>query len=121
MSQCYPAAESAALDGCPIEDTRNKSSRHFDPHREPFDPNRKGMMLPLPGILECTAVYPGQKTHAPSPCWRDSTTKPVKWQHMTKDTARQLYQQAEDFERQTRQPGKQDGDSGATGWPCCAP
>ena len=63
------------------------------------------MMLPLPGILECT----GQKTRAPSPCWRDSVAKPVKWQHMTPDAAKELYRQAEDFERQTRQRGRQDG------------
>jgi hypothetical protein len=98
-----------------IEDIRTKRSRYFDRHREPFSSNRKCMMLPLPGILECNAVYPGQKTRAPSPCWRDSTSKPVKWQHMTPDAAKELYRQAEDFERQTRKHGRQDGALGRNG------
>lgn len=97
------------------EDTRTKQSRYFDRHREPFDPGRKGRMLPLPGTLECSAVYPGQKTRAPSACWRDSSAKLVRWQHMTPKAAGELYRQAEDFERQTRQPGRQDGALGRNG------
>jgi hypothetical protein len=34
---------------------------------------------------------------------------------MTPDAAKELYRQAEDFERQTRQPGKQDGALGRNG------
>jgi len=102
------------------EDTSTKQSRYFDPYRESHQhrDRRTGWMqglLPLGALLGSTAIYPGQKTYAPSPCWNDSTTKPVKWQHMTPDAAKELYRQAEDFERQTRQPGKQDGALGRNG------
>lgn len=114
MSAPFQPAESPAFMPHP-EDTRSKASMHFDPHRESFDPARKGRMMTLPGLLGSSAIYDGQKTRAPSPCWRDSTTKPVKWQHMTPDAAKELYRQAEDFERQTRQPGRQDGAIGRNG------
>jgi len=103
------------------EDTSTKQSRYFDPRREPPQHRErlpKGWMqglLPLGALLGSTAIYAGQKTYAPSPCWRDSTTKPVKWQRMTPDAAKELYRQAEDFERQTRQAGKQDGALGRNG------
>jgi hypothetical protein len=102
------------------EDTRTKLSRHFDPHREPHQ-NRgerwmQGLLpLSLGALFNTVATYPGQKTKAPSPCWRESTTKPVKWQHMTPDAAKELYRQAEDFERQTRRPGRQNGMLGRNG------
>ena len=114
MSAPFQRAESASDEPC-FEDTRTKASRYRDRHREPYDPDRKAEMLSLPGLLGSTAYYDGQKTRAPSPCWRDSTTKPVKWQHMTPDTAKEIYRQAEDFERQTRQPGRQDGMLGRNG------
>jgi hypothetical protein len=114
MSAPFQPAESAALKPC-LEDTRTKASRYTDRHREPYDPHRSGKMMTLPGLLGSTAFYDGQKTRAPSPCWRNSTSKPVKWQHMTPDTAKELYRQAEDFERQTRQPGRQDGTLGRNG------
>jgi hypothetical protein len=114
MSAPFQPTESAILD-TPFEDTRSKASRYRDRHREPFDPNRKGKMITLSGLLGSTAIYPEQKTYAPSPCWRDSTTKPVKWQHMTPAVAKEIYRQAEDFERQTRQPGHQDGAIGRNG------
>ena len=115
MPKCVPEANLYLVDECQPEDTSTKRSRHFDPHREPHNPNRKGMMLPLWSYLGSTPIYEGQNTYAPSPCWRDSTTKPVKWQHMTPDAAKELYRQAEDFERQTRRPGKQDGALGRNG------
>ena len=109
----FQSAESAAPQPC-FEDTRTKASRYVDRQREPYDPNRSGKMMTLPGLLGSTAIY-DNTTRAPSPCWRNSTTKPVKWQHMTPDRAKELYRQAEDFERQTRRPGRQDGALGRNG------
>ncbi len=66
-----------------------------------------GLLAGLPG---------GQsKTYAPSPVWRDSTTKDVKFQPLPKRKAVRLWHDARRFERQTRQPGKQDGALGRNG------
>jgi hypothetical protein len=46
---------------------------------------------------------------APSPVWRDSTTERPKFRPITKKEAAKLYQEAQRFERATRQPGKQEG------------
>jgi len=105
---------------CQPEDTRTKQSRYFDPHREPYQPRdrRNGWQqgfLPIAALLGSAVDVPGQESRAPSPCWSDSTTKPAKWQRMTKDAAKEIYRQAEDFERQTRQPGRQDGAIGRNG------
>jgi hypothetical protein len=103
------------------EDTRAKQSRYFDPFRELNDPRpkiREGWkqgLLPLAGLLASSQLYTGHKTKAPSPCWRDSTTKEVKWHRISKADAKEVYRQAEDFERQTRQPGRQDGRLGRNG------
>jgi hypothetical protein len=56
-----------------IEDTRTRQIRYFDPHHEPFDPRRNGLMRPLTDLFKCEAIYPFQKTRAPSPCWGGST------------------------------------------------
>jgi hypothetical protein len=70
------------------------------------------LMPPLPGL----AGLPGsQKTYAPSPVWRDSTTDDVKFHPLPKKQAARLYHRARDFERRTRQPGKQDGALGRNG------
>jgi hypothetical protein len=98
-----------------FEDTSTKASRHFDPHREPPALTRSNKPVTLASLFGSTAFYDGQKTRAPSPCWRDSTTKPVKWQHITPNQAKELYRKAEDFERQTRRPGRQDGALGRNG------
>jgi hypothetical protein len=50
-----------------------------------------------------------QSTYAAWPVWRDSTTKRVKFQPVPKKQAVKLWHDARRFERQTRQPGKQDG------------
>ena len=50
-----------------------------------------------------------QTSRAPSPVWRDSTTKRVKFAPMPKRQAVKLWHDARRFERQTRQPGRQDG------------
>jgi hypothetical protein len=66
-------------------------------------------------------LFPGlippapQTTYATWPVWRDSTTKEVKFQPMTRRQAVKLWHDARRFERQTRQPGKQDGAIGRNG------
>jgi hypothetical protein len=55
------------------------------------------------------------KTYAPSPVWRDSTTKKVRFQPLPKRQAVRLYHDARRFERQTRRPGRQDGALGRNG------
>ena len=69
-------------------------------------------MPPLPGLAGLAGSY---KTYAPSPVWRDSTTDEVKFQRMPKKVAVKLYHRARDFERRTREPGKQDGALGRNG------
>jgi hypothetical protein len=61
------------------------------------------------------ALAGSMKTYAPSPVWRDSTTDDVKFHPMPKRAAVKLYHRARDFERRTRQPGKQDGALGRNG------
>ena len=60
-------------------------------------------------------IPPAPKTYAAWPVWHDSTTKEVKFQPMKKKEAAKLWHKARDFERQTRQPGKQDGALGRNG------
>ncbi|HMD69469.1 MAG TPA: hypothetical protein VKF42_11360 [Chitinivibrionales bacterium] len=71
------------------------------------------LMPPLPGL---GGGWDGStKTYAPSPVWRDSTTDDVKFSPMPKKQAVKLYHRARDFERRTRQPGRQDGAIGRNG------
>ena len=60
-------------------------------------------------------IPPTPKTYAAWPVWHDSTTKEVKFQPMKKKEAAKLWHKARDFERQTRQDGKQDGAIGRNG------
>jgi len=80
---------------------------------------RSLLMLPLanfmPPIPGMTALAGSLKTYAPSPVWRDSTTDDVKFQPMPKKKAVKLFHRARDFERRTREPGKQDGAIGRNG------
>jgi hypothetical protein len=55
------------------------------------------------------------RTYARSPVWRDSTTAEVRFQPMPKKLAIRLWHRARDFERQTRERGKQDGALGRNG------
>jgi len=55
------------------------------------------------------------KTYAPWPVWKDSTTAEVKFTPLPKKQATQLWHKARRFERQTRQPGRQDGALGRNG------
>jgi hypothetical protein len=80
---------------------------------------RSLLMLPLANLLPSLPGLSGlegsQRSYAPSPVWRDSTTSDVKFQGMPKKKAIKLYHRARDFERRTRRPGKQDGAIGRNG------
>jgi hypothetical protein len=60
------------------------------------------------------STFFGFKTYA-RPVWSGSIAGPVKFRPLTKREAVRRYQQARRFERQTRQPGKQDGALGRNG------
>jgi hypothetical protein len=101
------------------EDTRTKASVYSDSCREPYDPNRSHFMRPLanhmPRLPGLTALSGSMRSYAPSPVWSDSTTNEVKFQPLPRRQAVKLYHRARDFERRTRQPGKQDGAIGRNG------
>ena len=61
------------------------------------------------GTLFHGLIPPAPRSYAIWPVWHDSTTKEVKFQPVPKRQAVKLWHAARDFERQTRQPGKQDG------------
>lgn len=54
-------------------------------------------------------------TRATWPVWKESTTKEVRFQPLPKKQAVRLWHDARRFERQTRQPGHQDGAIGRNG------
>jgi hypothetical protein len=89
-----------------------------NPNGEPMS-ERSFLMLPLANLMPSLPGLNGldgsYRTYAPSPVWRDSTTKTVKFQRMPKRAAVKLYHRAWDFERRTRAPGKQDGAIGRNG------
>jgi hypothetical protein len=71
-----------------------------------------------PQFCLSTPSFPGMLpplTYAAWPVWSDSTTKEVRSQPMTKRQAVQLWHDARRFERQTREPGRQDGAIGRNG------
>lgn len=80
---------------------------------------RSFLMLPLANLMPCLpglgSLEGSLKTYAPSPVWRDSTTEEVAFQPMPKKKAVKLWHRARAYERQTRQPGKQDGAIGRNG------
>jgi hypothetical protein len=67
--------------------------------------------LPSPRNSQPTS----SKTSAPFPVWSGSTTKPVRFVPLPKQEAIKLFYKAQEFERQTRKPGKQDGDVSRNG------
>ena len=74
-----------------------------------FQMLQAGFCLPaLPGLQ-------GPRTYAPSPVWSGSTTRPVRFMPTRRQDAAKLFHQARAFERQTRQPGHQDGRLGRNG------
>src|SRR5882724_8531544 len=72
-------------------------------------------MRPIAYALPSLPGFAGLKTYAAWPVWRDSTTQEVKFQAMPKRQAVKLFHQARRFERQTRQPSRQDGALGRNG------
>ena len=58
---------------------------------------------------------PKVKTYAPYPVWAGSTTAKVRFVPLPKQEAVRIFHKAREFERQTRKPGKQDGDVGSVG------
>jgi len=94
----------------------------LNPHA--YDPTRRPLLLPLanvigeilPGLdLPRFAVAGSRHTRAPWPVWKDSTTSKVKFMPVRKKEAVKWYHKARRFERQTRQPGMQDGALGRNG------
>jgi hypothetical protein len=70
----------------------------------------------LPGLGVPRFAFAGsQRTYAAWPVWRDSTTKKVQFLPLPKKKATKLFHKAREFERQTRQKGKQDGALGRNG------
>jgi hypothetical protein len=67
----------------------------------------------MPDVYALQPFLPAAR--ASTPVWRDSATKPVKWQPMSKKAAAKLWHRARVFERGTRQPGRQDGALGRNG------
>ena len=55
------------------------------------------------------------RTYAKWKVWNESTTAEVRFAPVSKKLAVKLFHKARDFERQTRQPGKQDGAIGRNG------
>ena len=88
-------------------------SIYADPCREPHSASRAEFMKPLanfmPPLPGLAGLPDSLKSYAPSPVWHDSTTKEVQFFRLPKKQAFAIYHQARKFERQTRQPGKQDG------------
>ena len=56
--------------------------------------------------------FAGPKTYAAWPVWSDSTTKPIRFQPLSKKAATKLWHRARDFDRQTHEPGKHGGSVG---------
>ena len=71
------------------------------------------LTLPLPYFAQLTGATP--ISYAPAPVWRNSTTSPVKFNAMSRKNAFKIWNEARRFERETRQPGKQDGALGRNG------
>jgi hypothetical protein len=72
-------------------------------------------MLQLAYALPQLPGFDSPETYAAWPVWRDSTTQKVKFTPLPKKQAVKLYHKARRFERQTRNPGKQDGALGRNG------
>src|SRR3954454_5174999 len=92
------------------------SDSHYDPIRSPLLPLGNVLDSVLPGLgLPSPAMAAIQRSYAPWPVWRDSTTKTVKFMPLPKKKAVKIFHKARAFERQTRQKGKQDGALGRNG------
>jgi hypothetical protein len=72
-------------------------------------------MLPIAQLLPALPGFTAAKTYATWPVWSKSTTAESKFAPMPKKEAVRLFHRARQFERQTRQPGRQDGALGRNG------
>ena len=72
-------------------------------------------MLHITQLLPALPGLTVPKTYAAWPVWRDSATADVRFAPLPKKQAVQLFHRARQFERQTRQPGRQDGAVGRNG------
>jgi hypothetical protein len=77
--------------------------------------SRRYRLLPLAQLLPALPGFAGPKTYAAWPVWKDSTSAEVRFAALPKKQAVKLYHKARDFERQTRQSGRQDGALGRNG------
>ena len=78
-------------------------------------PQGRRRMLPLGALIGTAQAALGLGEQAPWPVWSGSTRKPVQFQPMPRRVAVRKWHDARRFERQTRQPGKQDGALGRNG------
>jgi hypothetical protein len=76
---------------------------------------RRKRMLPLGGLIGAAQAAYELAEQAPWPVWSGSTRKRVKFQPLTRRQAARTWHDARRFERQTRQPGRQDGALGRNG------
>ena len=76
--------------------------------------NRSYEFRPL-GALFARSGIPLPRTYAAWPVWHDSTPADVKFHPLPKKQAIRIWHQARRFERDTRQPGRQDGVIGRNG------
>jgi hypothetical protein len=76
---------------------------------------RLGRLLPLGAALGAAQAAHRFADEAPWPVWSGSTRKPVQFQPMTRRAAVKAWHDARRFERQTRQPDRQDGALGRNG------
>ena len=77
--------------------------------------HRLGRLLPLGAALGAAQAAYRFADEAPWPVWSGSTRKPVQFQPMTRRAAVKAWHDARRFERQTRQPNRQDGALGRNG------
>src|SRR3954470_24362683 len=92
------------------------SDSHHVPRRSALLPVANILSSILPGLGVPSPAMAGiQRSYAPWPVWRDSTTKTIKFMPLPKKRAVQFFHKARAFERQTRQKGKQDGALGRNG------
>ena len=74
-----------------------------------------GRLLPLGAALGAAQAAHRLAGEAPWPVWTGSTRKPVQFEPMPRRAAVKAWHDARRFERQTRQPGRQDGAIGRNG------
>src|SRR3954454_17965673 len=92
------------------------SDSHYDPIRSPLLPLGNIFNSVLPGLgLPSPAMAGIQRSYAPWPVWRDSTTKTVKFMPLPKKRAVQIFHKPRVSERKTIKKGKQAGPIGRNG------